>query len=276
MNSDSVNDTSLITFKSISNFTQELGELFSKRQRPLKLYCRLIEKTTLSHNKSIEKHIDAFRRFCKVNRNAIIKKDFNKFTQTKISYSQRVFIDLEPIFRHSDKETTQVIWQHILCISALVDPNGNAKEILKNERQNVAGGDNETNFLNNIFQQVENSGDPNSSNPMEMISSIMQSGIITDVMQSLQGGMQDGQLDIGKLMGSMQQIMTKMSGNSGPNPEADKMMNMVTTMMTSMTQGMQNMPTEGKENNTSLETIPENKELGQVEVSEQEKVTKQG
>ena len=57
------NDNSLICFKAISNFTTELGELYSKQQRSLKLYSRLINKTTITHDNSIKKHIDAFRKF---------------------------------------------------------------------------------------------------------------------------------------------------------------------------------------------------------------------
>ena len=68
-------DTSLMCFKTISNFTKELGELFSKQHRPLKLYCRLINKTTIVHDKSIKKHIDAFRDFCITNREAIMSKN---------------------------------------------------------------------------------------------------------------------------------------------------------------------------------------------------------
>ena len=50
------NDNSLICFKAISNFTTELGELYSKQQRSLKLYSRLINKTTITHDNSIKKH----------------------------------------------------------------------------------------------------------------------------------------------------------------------------------------------------------------------------
>ena len=67
-------DTSLVCFKAISNFTFELVELFSKQQRSLKLYGRLINKTTIVHDKSIKKHIDAFRSFCITNRDAIMNK----------------------------------------------------------------------------------------------------------------------------------------------------------------------------------------------------------
>ena len=241
-------DTSLITFKSISNFTSELGELFSKRQRPLKLYCRLINKTTITHNKSIEKHIDAFRRFCTVNRTGIIKKDSSKFSQNKILYSQRVYIDMGDIFRYADKDTTKIIWQHLLCISALVDPEGKAKEVLKQNRQAkarnpsnnplaVLGGDGaslegkEGDFLTNIINKVQENVDPNSTNPMEAIGKILQSGVVGDLLGGMNNGLSDGSLDIGKLMGAVQGMIGSMGGAEGGDPQTAQMMNMMTSMM---------------------------------------------
>ena len=70
-------DTSLITFKTISNFTNDLGNVFSEKHRPLKLYVHLINKTTLSHETPIQKHIDAFRQFCLENRESIASKSSN-------------------------------------------------------------------------------------------------------------------------------------------------------------------------------------------------------
>ena len=40
----------LLCFKAISEFVNDLGEIFSNRQHSLKLYSRLIKKTTLSHH----------------------------------------------------------------------------------------------------------------------------------------------------------------------------------------------------------------------------------
>ena len=223
-------DTSLICFKAISNFTSELGELFSKKQRSLKLYCRLINKTTIVHDKSIKKHIDAFRRFCVTNRDAIVKKSVDDLTMSKISYSQRVFIDMIEIFNLSDKDTANVIWQHLLCISAIVDPAGKAKELLKeNLAAGKTGGD-ETNFLTDIIDKVEANVDPDAS-PMEAVSSIMKSGIFTDLIGGMNNGLENGSLDIGKLMGAVQGMVGQLGDKTGGDPQAEGAMNMLSTMM---------------------------------------------
>ena len=79
-------DTSLITFKAISNFTNCLEEVFGSDHRFLKLYAHLINKTQIAHEKPILKHIEAFRSFCVTNRDAIEKKDYKKFEMKKIAH----------------------------------------------------------------------------------------------------------------------------------------------------------------------------------------------
>lgn len=77
-------DNSLITFKAIANFTNDLASVFGETHRPLKLYAHLITKTTIAHDKPILKHIEAFREFCVSNREAISEKNINNLTFRKI------------------------------------------------------------------------------------------------------------------------------------------------------------------------------------------------
>jgi hypothetical protein len=223
-----MNDMHLVSFKAISSFTSELGNLFSKQQRSLKLYCRLINKTTVNHDVSIQKHIDAFKTFCVTNREAIVSKSASKLVMNKISYSQRVFIDMSEIFKLSENDTSQIIWQHLLCISALVDPAGKAKELLKKNLESGKSGELETTFLTDIINKVEQHVDPN-ANPMEAVSSIMKSGIFTDLIGGMNSGLSDGSLDLGKLMGAVQGMVGQLN-EGGDNQGADAV-NMLTSMM---------------------------------------------
>lgn len=230
-----INNSDLITFKAITSFANDLNEAFGAKHRPLKLYNHLISKTTLSHEKAIQKHIEIFRNFCIFNREAILEKNVNKFVEYKIIYSERVFIDMNAIFNFTqrDKETTNIIFSHLLTISALVDPTGNAKHVLKQNKKQE--NSNESDFLTNIIEKVEQHVDPN-ANPMQAVSSIMSSGVFTDLISSMGNGIQNGSLDLGKLMGSVQGMMSNMmppnennqttTDNSTPNP-----MNMLNSMM---------------------------------------------
>ena len=226
---------SLVIFKAICNFTNDLGEVFSKKHRPLKLYVHLINKTTISHNKPIQKHVEAFKLFCVDNRNAIFEKKTENLVRTTISYSETVYIDIKYIFSIADSECTDIIWQHLLTISALVDPESNAKDILKEEKLNTKS---ESDFLADVISKVENNVDTN-ANPMEAITSIMQSGIFTDLVSGMGKGIENGSLDLGKLMGSAQQMISKLSDEAGDHQGGEQATNMINTMMSNMSNSEQ-------------------------------------
>ncbi len=227
-------DYNLLTFKAISTFISELAENFSEKNHSLKLYSRLLNKTTISHENAIKKNIEAFRVFCQKNREAITNKNTKLFVDSKVEYSPKVYVDLNDIFNDSDKETSNVIWKHLLTISALVDPASKAKEILKNTKDSK-----EANFLSDILNKVEENVKPG-SNPLEAVSSIMSSGIFNDLLSGLNGGIQNGELDLSKLMGTVQQMcstlgggdltkMTEGGASGGENP-----MSMINNMMSSL------------------------------------------
>jgi len=226
-------DYNLIAFKAITSFCGELSETFGKQNHSLKLYERLISKTSISHDKAIKKHIDIFREFCIANRDSLINKDFKNLTKTKVEYSSRVFIDFNNIFKKADSETTEIIWKHLLTISALLDPAGNAKEILKKSKENKT----EANFLTDIISKVESHVKPD-SNPMEAVSAIMSSGVFTDLISGMNSGIQDGTLDLGKLMGTVQTMCSSLGGMQGASDGSGSMggaggldINMLTSMM---------------------------------------------
>ncbi len=239
-----LSDTLLISFKAISNFTTCLGEVFSQDQKSLKLYVHLIKKTTLAHEKPIRKHIESFRKFCTSNREAILEKNHKKLADQNIVYSKRVYIDMNKIFKLADADTARIIWDHLLTISALVDPSGKAREILKKSSEKE--GD-EADFLSDIMNKVEGHVKPG-DNPMDAISSIMKSDIFSDLVGNMGNGIQDGSLDLGKLMGTVQKMvsglgsqMNNADGGGGGGGDNNPM-GMLSEMMKNMggNEGMMN------------------------------------
>ena len=230
-------DSSLITFKAISNFTECLDEVFGKTQRSLKLYSHLLQKTTLSHVKPIQKHITCFTEFCVKNRDCILEKNTN-LNVDLIKYSDRVYINMKKIFKEADTETKEIIWKHLLTISAIVDPAGKAKKLLE---ESAKSGGNEANFLNDIIGKVEKHVKPGeTSNPMEAVSSIMSSGIFTELLGGMGNGLQNGSLNLGKLMGTVQNMVGSLSSqmnqseNSENMPDLNGMLGMLTPMLNQM------------------------------------------
>jgi hypothetical protein len=226
-----MNDTSLITFKAITNFVNELGGMYNEKHKPLRLYHHLINKTQIGHEQSILKHIDGFRKFCISNRDAILSKDVSKLEDSNITYSTRVYIDMSIVFSFADDEAKPVIWQHILCISALVDPAGKAKEVLRKNMEDGKSGKDETEFLTDIISKVENTVGDEATNPMDAVGSIMNSGILTDLIGGMQNGLQSGNLDLSKLLGAVQGMVGQMNDQAGDDPQAQQMMGMMNGMM---------------------------------------------
>ena len=64
---------------------------------------------------------------------------------------------LSNYFKTADKDEKEVIWKHILMLSAYVDPSNKAKEILKESINKSGSGENEEQFLNTLFE-IANSG----------------------------------------------------------------------------------------------------------------------
>lgn len=210
-------ESQLITFNKIANFVKDLNGVFGDKQKSLALYNRLIEKTTIAHESAVKKHIECFTEFCSKNSDAIITQDITKITEPNVQYSEKVYIDVKNLIAIGDKETIDAIWNHLLIIYNSVDPTSGAISILKSRISKPTVNESDTSedqFINNLISKVESAIDPNKiENPMDAITSIMSSGILTDIVGGVQKGISDGSLDIGKLMGSMTGILAKNGGD---------------------------------------------------------------
>lgn len=245
----------LLAFKSICNFVNDLAEVFDKTKSII-FYKKIVNMTRIQNIDVMKKHIAVFEKFCRVNIDCIKEKDDSKLIEEKIAYSERVFIDMKRVLKNSDKDTKTVIYQHLLTISAILIPESGAKEILKNSVSSAGSAPvNPNNFMNDIINKVQNSN-INTNNPMEAISGLMQSGVFTDIMSSMQNGLNSGQLNLGQLLGSMQgmlgNLQTSVGSQNGsvasqnespisaPNTEDTKtpdlsgMMQMLNTMLPAM------------------------------------------
>lgn len=230
-----MDDSSVLKFKAITSFVNDLNDEFGSKQKSISLYHRLLEKTGIIHTTPVLKHIDCFRTFFVKNKEAMEKQDVSKLVETKIVYSERVYIDVKIVLEQSDSECSVIIWKHLLTIWGLIDPSSDAKETLK-ELVKVSDSK-ESDFLNKIIDKVEKSVDPtkmNTSNPMDMVSGLMQSGVFNELITGMQGGLSDGSLDMSKLMGSVQGMMSKLSPDGQIPPEISGMMNMMGPMLSNM------------------------------------------
>lgn len=227
----------LVTFNAVVNFINDLHESFGSKIKSLQLYNRLLEKTTISHKEAMSKHITLFQVWCSANKDSILNKNTETLVNSKIEYSEKVFIDFDVIFKEADKEQTSIIWQHILTICAYTNPDIKAKEILKKDNSVTK----EKDFLQDMIDKVEeNVGDSdNLDNPMQAVASMMSSGIFTDLVGSMTSGLQNGELNLGKLMGTVNNMVSSISDElgeeeGGNNDEMKEMMSNLTNLVDKM------------------------------------------
>jgi hypothetical protein len=256
-----MDNTSVLIFKAITQFVSELNQEFGSKHKNIALYNRLLERTGIVHVGPINKHIDCFRVFFEKNQKAIEEKNSAAFTATKISYSDRVFIDLVQVLKQSSKDNSKIIWQHILTIWGLIDPTCQARKLLHDitQESDLKDSANEVDFLSNIINKVEQSVDKDkidSTNPMTAIGNLMQSGVMSELVNGMQKGLSDGSLDVGKLMSSVQTMIGKLGSQgvkSGQGmPDISQMMSMVGPLMSNfMSNDNPSPPPENKKNNNN-------------------------
>jgi hypothetical protein len=232
-----MDNTSILIFKSITGFISDLNTEFGSKHKSIALYNRLLEKTGIVHIGPVNKHIECFRTFFSANVKGMEEQNATLFSPSRISYSDRVYVDMASVLRHSSQETASIIWKHLLTIWGLIEPTSQAKRILNESIKQSNGTDKESKFLSDIIERVEksvSSADVDMSSPMSAVSNLMSSGVFTDLINGMQTGLSDGSLDIGKLMGSVQGMMTKMGGQPGGGsgmPDMTAMMSMMGGMM---------------------------------------------
>lgn len=236
-----------LTYKKIADFVSQLNDVVGEMYHGVALYSRLLNHTNFSHKTAIEKHISLFTAFCERNQDAIYAKDAKKLTQTKIQYSSKVFLDVGSILKNiKDEDTIAHIWNHIIVIYASIEPDGEAMKMLHDLQPGGSTNSNnegskEAEFMSTFIQKIEQSVDKEkleSKDPMTAAMSILQSGVLNDLVGSMGNGVKEGQLDMGRLFGTVQGMLQNGNSNSSSSvgmPDMGSMMGMLGGMLNGQT-----------------------------------------
>ncbi len=205
-------------FTKILTFVKELNTLFGDKYTNISLYYKLLKKTPISNKGAVRKQNSVFKTFLENNKEAIIEKDLGLFKDENISFSERVYINITQVLKEADDNEN--IYKHLQLISAILIKDEKMIEALKDTR------DNETKFLNKFMGKVENTFKGSEINdPIKAAMSLMGSGILSDMSKEIQSG----KLNIGKLIGNLQGMMTdvaqEIKENSPNSDEANKVNN---------------------------------------------------
>ena len=204
-------DKVVYLFRYIVNFVSDLNETFGDSETSLQLYNLLLEKTGIVNEEPIKKHISVFTNFLETNKDAIIDRNLEKMELWELEYSEKVRVDLKSIFGKADDDNKKVIWDYLLSLLAVFVPESSAKEkILSEKIENVtseSGNANEGDFLQNLIEKVGKNIDPTQDDPSQIMNNILSNGIFNDVVNDMNKGLADGDLDLGKMVSSLQGIL---------------------------------------------------------------------
>jgi hypothetical protein len=127
-----------------------------------------------------------------------------------------------------------VIWQHLLTISALLDPSGKAKDILRRQQaEDSKNAVEDTKFINDLILKLQDHVKPDAT-PMEVVSNIVKSGTAKDLIGGIRGGLQSGKLDLKKILGAVQTSVSTFENKDGIDPDTGKALGMVNTILGSL------------------------------------------
>ena len=224
------NDQSLKIFAKILSFVNELKQVFPREH--IQLYHKLLKKTPIGHPEAISKHLHVFDQFISKNQEAIKANDVEKL-EGDVLFSKKVYLDLIACMREGDKDTRQVIFKHLQVLLFLLHPNDETKQLVEPLAQSGNGGG-EDKFLENFMSKIEqNFSNQEFTDPMQATMSLLQSGVFTDMIQTMNQGVTSGEIDVSKLLGSVQGMLGNLGGTTS-DPQMSQMMNMATQMMSTM------------------------------------------
>lgn len=202
-----LSQTQLLVFNAINSFVKDLNVEFGPQQHSLALYARLIEHMNLSKEKAINNVVQGFMTYIGNNQTAIETRNESLLTNEKIVYSEKVFVLIKPLFSTADDQSKEVIWKHLLTIYGILFPDSQAKEILR--KMNSETKSPESVLISNMVQKIVPHLNPEETNPMQAMMGLMSSGVLTELLGTMQKGMDEGNLNMNSLIGQVQSMLTQ-------------------------------------------------------------------
>jgi len=199
-------------FKAITAFVDDLWDVYqSGKPTPLALYHRMIKHINKEHSESgIKDSIDGFIKFFAKYEKNILENNLDSIPRgVVINYgqSEKVFLEIQKYIHMSskDQDTRDAIRKHLVTISTILEPDVRKFEVL-NAKNNLGIDEttSEGKFISNIMKEAQNSmGDVDTDNPAAAMS-VLFSSVVPQLVTGLQEGVNSGNMDMYKLMGTMQ------------------------------------------------------------------------
>lgn len=205
-------------FNAVVTFVNDLWEVFGepKKASPLALYRRLIDHIKFTDVDAINKALCGFRQFLATNEEFILG-DIERIPRGEVipyGTSERVYLEIQKYIymTRDDKDTQEAIRHHLVTISAILEPD--QKKIEELERRMESMNLRETKegeFISNIMNKAKGVMENTSvETPQQAIMGLLGSGVIPDMMSGLQQGVGSGEMDMRRLLTTMQSAIGAM------------------------------------------------------------------
>lgn len=198
-------------FNAITSFLDDLWSVYSsKHKTPLGLYRRLITHIRITDKAAIEKSIVGFTDFFNKYENAVMERKWDVIPRgVKIKYGKndKIYIDIQKFIYKSDKDAKEAIRRHLIAISAILVPSEEKKNelMLDNLEVKIDDSTKEGEFLSSLMKQTKETMEGmDASNPMQAMAGLFSSGVIPKMMNGIKSGVENGDMDMTKLLTSMQ------------------------------------------------------------------------
>lgn len=215
-------NSELLAFSAIKELVEGLKDLYenAKPTDPLLLYHRLLQYIKEDEpSTGITKCVSGFRSFFDtyskyLSNSSDMMKNIPR--GTNIQYSDNVYLEIQKYLYQSKPDNREVIRQHLFTISTILDPNEKNLAVLENNNTDLMsklnlGDSPEGDFISDIMKKAQGAmQDVDKDDPTSAIMGLLSSGIVQDMITGLQTSAENGTMDLGKLMGSMQSAISEM------------------------------------------------------------------
>jgi hypothetical protein len=201
-------------FVKILAFLNELNKMFGDKNTNIFNYYKVCKNTPSSNQKAIKNHVTLFSNFLLPNKINIVNNDFESFNPTDIKISDKTFINFKDVFTQANKDWRPAIFKHLQYLLYLINPEEEVKESFASNKQDNKdnGSSKETQVLNNFVEKLQDNFKNNDSkNPVELGINLLKDGTFINMYQDINNSLQNGELNLDKLLGSVQNIIGELT-----------------------------------------------------------------
>lgn len=227
-------------FKYIVAFVADIYREVSTPQ--VQMYKHLLQKTDeVKSQKHIDQHVNVFREFVRLNKQAISERKSGLLNPSVIKFSDRVFICLSSILKRVDQNSETHIWTHLNTIMRMSLENASSTQSSENidgtiispavARDNMRSSDDKTSrFISEIMDKVTpRISTYDVSNPAEAVIGLLSSGVLTDVITSVTQKLGSGDIDPASMMSSAMKMYADASKGVDGAPSINDLMSKISS-----------------------------------------------